>query len=162
MSYASDEDIATMLEPEELPISWGLELVDQDACLSLTAELLQPPGPDRQHNTLPLSPGLTGPSAATADTTRQAVQPLEDTAFLDNPHGDIPPEPPGSPRNSTMAPTANSHTQPLSSREHASQQPSWTQQLSPHKPSRYDDALKLQRNRDAQKRFRERHKVHSP
>ena len=155
MSYGSDEDIATLLEPEELPINWGLEFVDQEESLSLSAELL---GPDRQRDTFPLSSALAGQSAASADTTKQAIQPLEDSqALLDIPQGSQ-----GDPVGSTKAPTANSRTQPSSSREHTSQQPSLIQQPSPVKQSRYDDALKLQRNRDAQKRFREKHKVHSP
>lgn len=158
MSYGSDGYIATLLEPEELPINWGLEFVDQEESLSLSAELLQLPGPDRQRNTFPLSSALAGQSAASADTTKQAIQPLEDSqALLDIPQGSQ-----GDPIGSTKAPTANSRTQPSSSREHPSQQPSLTQQPSPVKQSRYDDALKLQRNRDAQKRFSERHKVHSP
>lgn len=151
MSHDTEQNIAALLQPDEYPINWD-ENYDESLSLSTYCpDLFQGPVSEP-------SQGNRAPSDVPCSITVQFRDaPVEATSIYAVTNNQAPLEDPSC--HSKLL-TANSATELQGPAVDATKQThSLRRQHSAGKQSRYDDELKLQRNREAQKRFRLRHKV---
>ena len=152
MCNDSEHNFAALLDVAACPVDW--DNFNEDCQESLSAfcpELFQlpPAQPQLGSSAHPASlSSVIEHSDPSEVTTVKAGQPVQHAHTLLT-----------DPAPATLTVTAHSEAQPSSSTDDASKQQSLSKQPSAGKASRYDDDFKLQRNREAQKRFRIRHKV---
>lgn len=153
MCNESEHNFSALLDIAACPVDW--DNFNEDCQESLSAfcpELFQLPAAHPQLDPSPHTASLSSViehSDPSEVTTLKAGQPIQDADTLLT-----------DPAPATLTVTAHNEAQPSSSTDDASKQQNLSKQPSVGKASRYDDDFKLQRNREAQKRFRIRHKVH--